>query len=69
MIRCFYRFEGISDPDDMAIVYAVESRSGLRGTLVDAFGTYANPALGAFFRDVAVRRSRLPGTPGGTGLG
>ena len=56
VIRCFYRFEGISDPDDMAIVYAVESRSGLRGTLVDAFGTYADPALGAVLSAIPVIR-------------
>ena len=35
-IREYDRFEGVSDPDDMAIVYAIESSSGTRGTLVDA---------------------------------
>src|SRR5262244_1420380 len=34
---CFW-FEGISDPGDMAIVYAIESRTGIRGTLVDGCG-------------------------------
>ena len=28
VIREFHRFGGISDPDDMAIVYAIESKSG-----------------------------------------
>src|SRR5213593_1700193 len=41
VIREVYRFEGISDPDDMAIVYAIESTAGIRGTLIDAFGVYA----------------------------
>jgi hypothetical protein len=45
-IREYHRFEGVSDPDDMAIVYALESWDGTRGTLVDAFGAYANPAVG-----------------------
>ena len=47
-----YRFEGVSDPDDMSIVYALETRTGVRGTLTDAFGVYADPRVGAFFRKV-----------------
>ena len=47
-----YRFEGESDPDDMSIVYAIETRSGVRGTLIDAFGVYADPRVGAFLRNV-----------------
>jgi hypothetical protein len=49
------RFEGISDPDDMAIVYALEARSGIRGTLVDAFGVYSDPRVGALMRQVPFR--------------
>src|SRR5207249_9152564 len=51
------RFEGGSDPDDMAIIYALESASGLHGTLVDAFGVYSNPAISAY-----LGRVRLVGT-------
>jgi hypothetical protein len=47
-----HRFEGASDPDDESIVYAIECGDGTRGVLVDAFGPYANPALGEFLRDV-----------------
>ena len=47
VIREVYRFEGISDPDDMAIVYAIESSTGIRGTLIDAFDLYADPAAAA----------------------
>jgi hypothetical protein len=49
-----HRFEGESDPDDMAIVYAIESRDGTRGVLVDAFGSYATPMLGEFLSRVRV---------------
>ena len=53
-----YRFEGVSDPGDMAVLYALETRSGLHGTLTDAFGVYADPGVGAFMKEVALRRSR-----------
>jgi hypothetical protein len=55
VIREVHRFEGVSDPDDMEVLYAVESVSGVRGTLADAFGVYADPATGAALRDVPIR--------------
>ena len=57
IIREYYRFEGISDPDDMAIVYAIESQDGTRGMLVDAFGLYANPVISAFLNDVRIHQA------------
>ena len=51
-IREYERFEGVSDPDDMAILYAIASSSGTRGTLVDAFGVYSNPAISAYLERV-----------------
>jgi hypothetical protein len=53
-IRACFRFEGVSDPGDMAIIYAIESLTGVRGTLVDAFGVYANPAIGEFVAGVPI---------------
>ncbi len=39
----FYRFEGTSDPADMSIVYAISSEElGIKGLIVNAFGTYAS---------------------------
>ena len=38
-----YRFEGISDPADESVVFAIESKTGLRGILVNAFGVYSEP--------------------------
>ena len=52
LIREWHRFEGVSDPDDMAIVYALETVDGTRGTLVDAFGAYSDPAISAFMENV-----------------
>ena len=65
-IREFQRFEGVSDPDDMAIVYAIETTDGTRGSLVDAFGAYANPAVSAFLHDVPIRRTVEPDAVGRT---
>jgi hypothetical protein len=56
VIREYHRFEGVSDPDDMAIVYAIEGPGGVRGTLADAFGVYADPATGAVLDDVPIDR-------------
>ena len=53
-IHGYYRFEGTSDPDDMAIAYAIETRSGVRGILVDAFGVYADPTTGTVLRNVPI---------------
>jgi len=54
------RFEGMSDPDDMSVLYAIESNDGTKGIIADAFGTYADPELGNFLESVRYRgRSRL----------
>ncbi len=37
----FYRFEGNRDPADEAIVYAIESKDGQKGSLVAGFGISA----------------------------
>src|SRR5437667_8398557 len=55
VIREVYRFEGISDPDDMAIVYAIESTTVVRGTLIDAFGVYADPGMARVLAAVPIR--------------
>lgn len=35
-----FRFEGISDPSDMEILYAIEANNGIKGLFIDAFGAY-----------------------------
>lgn len=37
----FYRFEGMSSTDDNSILYAISSKTGIKGLLVDAYGVYA----------------------------
>ena len=48
----FFRFEGSSNPDDMSILYAIETNDGVKGTLVDAYGTYASPEVNEFILEV-----------------
>ncbi len=52
----FYRFEGISNPDDMSILYAIETVDGRRGTLIDAYGLYADEELGKFMKEVEINK-------------
>lgn len=36
-----HRFEGMSSTDDNSILYAISSKNGIKGLLVDAYGVYA----------------------------
>src|SRR5690349_7893848 len=51
-VLSFYRFEGSSDPADESILYALETSDGTRGTLVDAYGPYADTKVAAFMHQV-----------------
>ncbi|MCO4291310.1 phosphoribosylpyrophosphate synthetase [Solitalea sp. MAHUQ-68] len=35
-----YRFEGMTDPDEQAAVYAIQSDEGQKGVFVSAYGIY-----------------------------
>jgi hypothetical protein len=48
----FYRFEGASDPADNSILYAIETHDGTLGTLVDAYGPYADARVDKFMKEV-----------------
>lgn len=50
----FYRFEGISDPEDNSILYVIETRDGAKGTLSDAYGAYADPNISAVMQKVPI---------------
>lgn len=53
-IREFHRFEGATDYEDMSIIYVIETSNGLKGTIADAFGTYADTVLGDFLQSVRI---------------
>ena len=59
----FYRFEGISDPDDMSILYAIETCDGAKGTLTDAYGRYSDEETGEFMKQVEIAK-KLHGMSG-----
>lgn len=52
----FYRFEGISNPDDTSILYAIETSDGRKGTLIDAYGLYSDDETGAFLQQVDINK-------------
>ena len=52
----FYRFEGDSNPDDMSILYAIETSDGRKGTLIDAYGNYSDDDTGAFMQEVDISK-------------
>ncbi|MGI8599969.1 MAG: hypothetical protein ACR2KB_12015 [Chitinophagaceae bacterium] len=52
----FYRFEGISNPDDMSILYVIETCDGRKGTLIDAYGTYADDSISEFIKTVEINK-------------
>lgn len=52
----FYRFEGVSNPDDMSILYAIETSDGRKGTLVDAYGLYSDDDTGEFLNKIVINK-------------
>ncbi len=43
-----YRFEGMTDPEDEAILYAISSKDGiLKGLLTDGYGIYSDDSISA----------------------
>jgi hypothetical protein len=54
MIINFFRFEGQNDPDDSSIMYVIETNDGKKGTVIDAYGAYADPDISGFITEVEV---------------
>lgn len=52
----FYRFEGMSNPSDNSIVYAISSESGVKGVLVDAYGVYSENLNDAMIKKLRISR-------------
>lgn len=54
-ITGFYRFEGMTNPDDSSIVYTIEAKDGsMKGTLVSAYGVYSDAVSDEMLQKLAV---------------
>ena len=62
-VENFYRFEGQSDPDDSSILYMLRTNDGVKGTLSDAYGIYADPKITAFMQKVEEITNNKPTKP------
>lgn len=51
-IKNFYRFEGESDPAENAILYVIETKDGVKGMLINAYGVYADEDINKFIKKV-----------------
>jgi hypothetical protein len=56
MIDEFYRFEGMSNPSDNSIVYAISSSDSIKGVLVDAYGVYSENLNDKMIDKLRIRR-------------
>lgn len=57
-IDAVFRFEGASNPDDEAVVYAISSaKYGVKGTLVNAYGPYADEAFSVLIQKLHEKQS------------
>jgi hypothetical protein len=54
LLANFYRFEGISNPSDNSILYAIEASDGIKGTLIDAYGAYSDANVEKFMKQVKI---------------
>jgi len=36
-----HRFEGMNNPDDSEVLFAISSTNGIKGLLIDAYGAYS----------------------------
>jgi hypothetical protein len=58
-IKEVFRFEGMSDPDDTSVVYAIETSDGTKGTLVDAYGANADRELSEFIEQIPLEHGEI----------
>ena len=47
-----HRYEGMSNPSDMSILYVLETRDGSKGTLLMGYGPTADLELSEFFMKI-----------------
>jgi len=51
-IVAHHRYEGMSDPDDMSILYVIETKDKIKGTHLIGYGPTADLEEAEFFKDI-----------------
>ncbi len=54
-----YRFDAQADPRDDAVMYVIETSDGIKGTLIDAYGSYADGSIGRFVAESEEIRRKM----------
>lgn len=52
MILREHRYEGMSNPSDMSILYVVETLDGSKGTLLASYGAIEDNLINEFMKDI-----------------
>ena len=47
-----HRYEGMSNPEDMSILYVVKTSDGSKGTFIAAYGATADTEVALFFKEI-----------------
>ena len=52
-----YRFEGETNPSDSSILYAIESKHGDKGVLVNAYGVYSDSVSDEMVKKLVIHQN------------
>jgi len=59
-VDAVHRFEGMTSPDDSSVLYAIASKAGVKGLLVDAYGAYAESISQAMIEKLTIDSRTKP---------
>ncbi|QXP51351.1 hypothetical protein [Cellulophaga sp. HaHa_2_1] len=51
-IKKEFRFEGMSNPSDMSILYIIETKDGVKGTVLANYSPSSDTEMAEFFKDI-----------------
>ncbi|WP_313114482.1 phosphoribosylpyrophosphate synthetase [Aequorivita sediminis] len=54
----YYRFEGMTDPGDNTILYLIETKGGVKGLLVDAYGADQSVVSSAMIQKLRINHAK-----------
>lgn len=53
-----HRFEGMSNPSDMSILYVIETNDKLKGLVTSSYGANSDTNVGEFFNEIPKKNDR-----------